>query len=124
MSVLIVDDVERALRAAEDADRAADRFVLAHRAALQVTAAVLAERRPRLVGRRSAWAVLAQVAPELAEWADYFGALQLKRQAVEAGASGVVSVREADDLVRDARAFRDVAAALGPARRAWWIAAR
>lgn len=124
MSVLIVDDVERALRAAEDADRAADRFVLAHRAALQVTAAVLAERRPRLVGRRSAWAVLAQVAPELAEWADYFGALQLKRQAVEAGASGVVSVREADDLVRDARAFRDVAAVLGPARRAWRIAAR
>ena len=34
-------------------------------------------------------------------------ALELKRRTVEAGAVALVSEREADDLVRDARAFRD-----------------
>jgi hypothetical protein len=49
--------------------------------------------------------MLAEVAPELAEWAAFFAATEAKRDAIRDGATSVVSVREADDLVRDARAF-------------------
>lgn len=104
------DDVADALAAAEDAERPAQRYLAAHAAALRVAASVLAARRPRLNGRRGVWEVVAAVAPELGEWAAYFEALDLKRQAVAAGASGIVSSREADDLVRDAGAFADAAA--------------
>ena len=106
------DDIAGALSAAEAADQPAERYMVAHRAALRVAAAVLAVRRPRLRERRGVWSVLAQVAPELREWAEYFAVLDLKRQAVEAGMVGVVTTREADDLVRDARAFA-VAAHVG-----------
>ncbi len=54
---------------------------------------------------RSAWVLLAEVAPELGEWAQFFAAGAGKRAAAEAGLRGVVSEREADDLVRDAEAF-------------------
>lgn len=102
---LLFDDVAAALVAAEDAVRPADRYLAAHRAALRVAADVLARRRPRLRERRNIWAVVAQVAPELGEWAGYFAMLQLKVEAVQAGATGLVTAREADDLVRDAQAF-------------------
>lgn len=105
-----VDDVAAALAVAEDAVRPATRYLAAHAAALRVAAAVLAVRRPRLRGRRGVWEVVAAVAPELGEWAAYFGTLELKRQAVAAGASGLVGTREADDLVRDAEAFAAAAA--------------
>ena len=49
--------------------------------------------------------MLAEVAPELAEWATFFAATEGKRDAIRAGATAIVSAREADDLVRDARAF-------------------
>jgi len=49
--------------------------------------------------------MLAEVAPELAEWAAFFAATEAKRDAVRAGATSIVSVREADDMVRDATAF-------------------
>ncbi len=104
------DDIEAALAAAADAVLPAERYVAAHRAALRVAAWVLASRQARLRGRRpGVWEVVAAIAPELAEWAAYFGALELKRQAVAAGAFALVSTREADDLVRDARAFADAA---------------
>lgn len=84
-----------------------ERYATAHLAALRVAAAVLACRaRP---GRRtrptSAWVLLADVAPELAEWAAFFAAGARKRAAAEAGLPSAVTVREADDLVRDAQAF-------------------
>ena len=101
----LFDDVAAALAAAEDAVRPAERCLAAHRAALRVAAGVLARRRPRLRERRPLWAVVAQVAPELGEWAEYFAMLQLKVEAVQAGAVGLVTAREADDLVRDAQAF-------------------
>ena len=41
---------------------------------------------------------------EYAEWAGFFAASALKRQAVAAGAVAVVNAREADDLVREASA--------------------
>lgn len=110
-----VDMVDEALAQAERAPRPADRFVAAHLAALRVAAVVLAGRprrrhslRDAVGSPRSIWQVLPEVAPELQEWAAFFGALQLKRQAVQAGAVALVSEREADDLVRDARAFRDL----------------
>lgn len=104
-----LDDIRAALAAAEAAGVPAERYIAAHRAALRVAAWVLASRRPRLRERRSVWAVVAQVAPELAEWADHFALHQTRRQVVEAGAVALISAREADDLLRDAGAFRDAA---------------
>jgi len=103
------------LAEAAAAPRASERFALAHLAALRAAAAVLAARArpaPPGPGRRrrpsSVWRLLAAVAPELAEWAAFFAAGAAKRAAAEAGAPGAVSVREADDLVREAQAFLGV----------------
>jgi len=55
--------------------------------------------------QRNAWVLLAEVAPELEEWARFFAAGAAKRAAAEAGSTRAVSEREADDLVRDADRF-------------------
>jgi len=107
------DDMRRArgsLAEAELAQRPSDRYLAAHLAALRVVAIVLtrraAPRRTEPRGRpRNAWRMLAEVAPELAEWAAFFAATEAKRDAVRAGATSIVSAREADDLVRDVEAF-------------------
>ena len=57
---------------------------------------------------KSAWVLLTQVAPELTEWAQFFAAGAQKRAAAEAGLAGVVTPREADDLLRDAQSFLSV----------------
>ena len=98
----------RGLGEAEYAPRAGERYALAHLAALRAAAAVLADRaRPR-PGRRgrpvSAWSLLVRVAPELAEWADFFAAGAARRAAAEAGLT-VAGRREADDLVRQVELF-------------------
>jgi hypothetical protein len=106
-------DVQRARSAiveAELARRASDRFLAAHQAALRVAAIILATRtHPALANRRSrprnAWRTVAEVAPEFAEWAAFFAATEAKRDAVRAGATAIVTAREADDLVRDAQTF-------------------
>ncbi|HOQ52404.1 MAG TPA: SAV_6107 family HEPN domain-containing protein [Micropruina sp.] len=106
-----------ALAAAELAEQPAQRYLGAHLAALRVAAVVLACRaastrsgsRPRDV-----WQVLAEAAPEYAEWAGFFASSALKRRAVQAGAVALVSAREADDLLRDVRLFHDQVA-----RRLW-----
>jgi hypothetical protein len=49
--------------------------------------------------------LLAEVAPELGEWAAFFAAGAAKRAAAEAGSRRAVTEREADDLVRDADRF-------------------
>ena len=103
------EDVDATLTQAEVALMPAQRFVIAHTAALQVAAWVLVRRRARVVGRPPVWGVLARVAPELAEWAEFFDALHLKRRAVEAGAVGLVTSREADDLIREVRSFAQAA---------------
>jgi len=112
-----VRSVPALLAAARDglADAAAaqiarERYALAHLAALRAAAAVLAARaRPAQVRRRpvSAWQVLAVVAPELGEWAEFFAAGAAKRAAAEAGRP-VATRREADDLLRDAERFLGV----------------
>jgi hypothetical protein len=89
------------------------RYAHAHVAALRATAALLAARaRPAArAGRRgrpvqrNAWVLLAEVAPEFAEWAAFFAAGAAKRAAAEAGSRRAVTEREADDLVRDADRF-------------------
>ena len=55
--------------------------------------------------QRNAWVLLAEVAPEFAEWAAFFSAGRAKRAAAEAGSRRAVTEREADDLVRDADRF-------------------
>jgi hypothetical protein len=85
------------------------RYALAHVAALRATAALLAARaQPMPVQKRrqkNAWVLLAEVAPELREWATFFAAGAAKRAAAEAGSRRAVTEREADDLVRDADRF-------------------
>ena len=85
-----------------------ERYAAAHLASLRAAAAVLASRvRPGSSrrGPRSVWVVLPQVAPDLGEWAAFFAAGASKRAAAEAGLIGVVSAREADDLLRDSARF-------------------
>ena len=101
-----------ALAGADLAEAAAERYLLAHLAALRVAAAIL-EARSHATGRerlRNVWQLVGEVAPEFAEWAGFFAATQVKRQAVAAGATAIITHREADDLVRDARAFHDAVA--------------
>ena len=43
--------------------------------------------------------------PALSEWAAFFAAGAAKRAAAEAGLPRAVSLREADDLLRDAETF-------------------
>ncbi|MCL8027006.1 SAV_6107 family HEPN domain-containing protein [Nocardioides bruguierae] len=86
------------------------RYASAHVGALRAAAALLAARaRPDAGARRrpqkSAWVLLAEVAPELGEWAQFFAAGAAKRAAAEAGSRRAVTEREADDLVRDADRF-------------------
>ena len=88
-----------------------ERYALAHVSALRATAALLAAKaRPepgasRGRRQRNAWVLLAQVAPEFAEWATFFAAGASKRAAAEAGSRRAVTEREADDLIRDADRF-------------------
>jgi hypothetical protein len=87
------------------------RYATAHLAALRGAAAVLAARTRPEPGRRrprSAWVLIGQVAPELAEWAAFFAAGAAKRAAAEAGLTSAVTEREADDLVRDVTTFLGV----------------
>lgn len=88
------------------------RYAFAHVAALRAAAALLAARaRPAPARRRpqkNAWVLLAEVAPELGEWAQFFLAGAAKRAAAEAGSTRAVTEREADDLVRDADLFLGV----------------
>jgi hypothetical protein len=84
----------------------ADRYAIAHLAALRGAAAVLAARARPTRGRQgSAWTLMTRVAPEFAEWAAFFAAGSAKRQAVQAGLPARVSAREADDLVRQVAMF-------------------
>src|SRR3954453_21659326 len=98
------------LHEAMTAPEASLRYACAHVAALRATAALIAARAtptgtPRRGRQKNAWVLLAEIAPELSEWAASFSAGAAKRAAAEAGAGGAVTEREADDLVRDADRF-------------------
>jgi hypothetical protein len=85
------------------------RYACAHVSALRAAAALLSARARPVAARRrpqkNAWVLLADVAPELGEWATFFAAGAAKRAAAEAGSTRAVAEREADDLVRDADRF-------------------
>ncbi len=105
----------RAATSLSEAIGAADvptRYACAHVAALRAAAALLAARAHPAPARRrpqkNAWVLLAEVAPELEEWARFFAAGASKRAAAEAGSQRAVTEREADDLVRDADRFLGV----------------
>ena len=106
----LVEAARRDLSEAALATASTDRYAAAHRSALHAAAAVLAVR-ARPDGRRrvrSAWDLLARVAPEMQEWAAFFAAGAAKRAAAEAGLRRSVSDRDADDLLRDAGTFLGV----------------
>jgi SAV_6107-like HEPN len=84
------------------------RYPAAYLAALRAAAAVLAIRarpRPRRGATRNVWQLLAEVAPELGEWAAFFASCSGTRAAAEAGIARLVGQREADDLLRQAEQF-------------------
>lgn len=95
------------------------RYPAAYLAALRAGAAVLAMRarpRPRRGAPRDVWQLLAEVAPELEEWAVFFASCSRTRAAAEAGISRAVTRRDADDLLRQAGQFVDVVRDLLPVR--------
>jgi len=95
------------------------RYPAAYLAALRAGAAVLAVRarpRPRRGGPRDVWTLLAEVAPELGEWAAFFASCSDTRAAAEAGISRLVSRRDADDLLRQAEQFAGIVRTLVPVR--------
>lgn len=103
----LLESARRSLTEASIAPSAAERYAAAHLCALRAAAAVVASRtRPSSTRSRvaSVWALLSRSAPELGEWATFFAAGAAKRASAEAGIP-CVSVREADDLVRDAGDF-------------------
>jgi hypothetical protein len=103
----LLEIARRGIVEAGTARTPAERYAIAHLAALRSAAAVLACRvRPGgRRGPRSVWVVLPEVAPELGEWAAFFAAGAGKRAAAEAGLPTAVSQRDGDDLLRDATAF-------------------
>lgn len=105
-----------------DAHRQSDpllRYPAAYLAALRAGAAVLAVRArpaPRRGAGRNVWQLLAEVAPELGEWAAFFAACSDTRAAAEAGIARLVGQREADDLLRQAEQFVGIVRAAVPVR--------
>ncbi|MEV8093567.1 SAV_6107 family HEPN domain-containing protein [Kitasatospora sp. NPDC085879] len=103
----LLRQAHRTLGAARALPDPLERYATAHLAALRTTAAVLAVRgRPDRNPRRrkpirSAWELLPEVAPELAEWAVYFAAGARRRAAAEAGIRSAATARDADDLIRN-----------------------
>jgi hypothetical protein len=95
------------------------RYPAAYLAALRAGAAVLSVRarpRPRRGSTRNVWQLLAEVAPEFAEWALFFASCSDTRAAAEAGIARLVSRRDADDLLRQAEQFVGIVTAAVPLR--------
>jgi hypothetical protein len=106
----LLESARHGLADAANEAGAGARYVGAHLAALRAAAAVVAARATpgaglRRKAPRSVWELLPRVEPALAEWAAFFAAGARKRAAAEAGLPRAVSVREADDLLRDAETF-------------------
>lgn len=112
VAVPVLDLLDRArgsLLMSARSDSVTQRYIDAHLSALRAAAALLAARtRPSRRSRpRSVWEVLPVLAPELTEWALFFASSARRRAALERG-SYVMSLREADDLLRQAEIFLDL----------------
>lgn len=103
---------------AEALARPADRYLAAYQAAEQ-TALTLVSGLPGVGSPQTLWARLARIAPDLAEWAGFFIAIRPRALAVQAGATALISERDADDLAREAHRFLGLVSAwLGRHRQA------
>ena len=115
----LIESARRGLADAAGEPSAGTRYVGAHLAALRAAAAIVAVKMgpgqsPRRKAPHSVWELLPRVEPALSEWAAFFAAGAGKRAAAEAGLPRAVSLREADDLLRDAETFVSLAeSALG-----------
>ncbi|SDL69996.1 hypothetical protein SAMN05421874_12760 [Nonomuraea maritima] len=102
-------DSRSCLAEAAGARTPASRFVAAHLAALRAAAALLAARPRPMEGRRrrlrSAWELLPEAEPALAEWAAYFSTTADKRAAAEAGMVRRVSASDAEEILAEAETF-------------------
>ncbi|MFI7442147.1 SAV_6107 family HEPN domain-containing protein [Nonomuraea indica] len=102
-------DSRSCLAEATTARTPASRYVAAHLAALRAAAAILAARPRPMEGRRrrlrSAWELLPEAEPQLAEWAAYFAVSAAKRARAEAGMVRSVSAADADELLTEAEKF-------------------
>lgn len=88
------------------------RFSASYASAVRAGAAVLAARgRPHRGRSRptSVWTLLEQAAPELGEWAMFFAAHSGVQAAAQAGIRDRISVRMADDMLRQAGQFLELA---------------
>ncbi len=113
-ALALLESARQGLASADGEVSAGGRYVSAHLAALRAAAAVVAARaEPGATARRkrpqSVWELLPRVEPALCEWAAFFAAGAGKRAAAEAGLPRAVSLREADELLRDAETFVSLA---------------
>ncbi|MEO3813864.1 SAV_6107 family HEPN domain-containing protein [Sphaerisporangium sp. B11E5] len=104
-----LSDAHSCLADAAAATTAAERYVSAHLAALRAAAAIIAALPRPMDGRRrrlrSAWELLPEAEPRLAQWAAYFAVSATKRAAAEAGMVRAVTPRDADELTTEADTF-------------------
>ena len=107
-TLALVERAHDSLLVGYAAESATARHHAAQIAALRAAAAVVAARdrrdRSSSLGPVSLWDLLGRLTPELSEWARHFAVITRRMPLVESGRIRV-SVREADDLLRDAEAF-------------------
>jgi hypothetical protein len=113
-ALALLESARSGLASAEGEASAGARYVAAHLSPLRPASSFAAARAdPGASTRRrrplSVWELLPKVEPALAEWAAFFAAGASKRAAAEAGLPSAVSLREADDLLRDAETFVSLA---------------
>jgi hypothetical protein len=112
--VAALDLLERSRSTLEAACRAIDtsqRYRDAQLGALRAAAALVAARAvPSRTRPRNVWQSLPESAPELGEWAAFFAASSRHQSILDRG--GWVSVRDADDLLRQAEMFLEIVADL------------
>ncbi len=101
----------RGLAAAAATPHPYDRYTAAQLAALRAAAGLVAQRAPATGRRRvtSVWKLLARTVPELGEWAVFFQSRSHNR-VVTPGATGWVTSRDADDMLREAATFVELVA--------------
>ena len=85
--------------------RPAESYIAPHREAERIALAVISAAPGQVRGRHDVWELLSALAPELGEWAAFFGYLSTRVEVVAAGEHAIISQREAEDLVRDLERF-------------------
>ncbi|NIH79361.1 SAV_6107 family HEPN domain-containing protein [Amycolatopsis viridis] len=111
----LLADARRGIGEARHAAQPAPKFIAAYLAALRAGAAVLAARgRPHRGRARpaSVWVLLETAAPELSDWTAYFAAHSAARAAAQAGNTRRITAERADELLRQASRFVELARGL------------